>query len=75
MGEFCNNLKITLLTFSSHFVRNFYKSDNQVVVAAIYRYKMCSLQNVNTLGGPRNKLPSKITEVSVTKPNYAELDF
>jgi hypothetical protein len=36
---------------------------------------MCSIQNVNTFGGSRNKLPSKITEVSVTKPNYAEVDF
>jgi hypothetical protein len=25
------------------------------------RYKMCSIQNVNTLGWSRNKLPSKIT--------------
>jgi hypothetical protein len=39
------------------------------------RYKMCSKQNVNTLGGSRNKLPSKNTELSVTKPNYAEIDF
>ena len=39
MGEFCNNLKITLLTFSSHYVQNLYKSDNQVVVVAICRYK------------------------------------
>ena len=35
--------------------------------AAISRYKMCSIQNINTLGGSRNKLPSKNTEVSVTK--------
>jgi len=31
------------------------------------RYKMYSIQKVNTLGGARNKLPSKITEVLITK--------
>lgn len=36
---------------------------------------MCSQLIDNNLDGSRNKLPSKIAEVSVTKPNYAEIDF
>ena len=52
-----------------------YRLDSEQLSKFISRYKMCSIQNVNTLGGSRNKLPSKITEVSVTKPNHAEIDF
>jgi hypothetical protein len=42
---------------------------------AISRYKMCSIQNVNTLGGSSNKLPSKITEASGEKPKHPKRDF
>ena len=49
--------------------------DNQLVEATIYRYKMCSIQNVNTLGGSSNKLPTKITLASREKTKYPEHHF
>ena len=48
--------KLTLVNSTAHFALF---TNNQVVEAAIYRYKMYSKQNVNTLGGVAQQTSNK----------------